>query len=880
MVQETHLSQGNSAPKIANYDLYRNDRQRSSNSNANRGGTAIYIKRSIAHQHIATPPLQILEATIIKIPIQNSPPITLISGYLPPHTTGSNFPTGDFQKLFSLSANVILVGDFNSHHTFWGNRRNNSYGIKLNSWTQSSRIQVIAPDSPTHFSHTGTMPSVIDLALFKNIPFAYRMEVLNDLNSDHLPVAIHLNSSKINLNSPGQIKTDWKIFQQELANRPLPLLKFNTKTDAESVIKYINDSFNEAKIKASKPISNSRPIYLPVEIKTKIRLRNRLRRKFQKTRDPAYFSEMRSLQYEIRSEIQALKEKNWSEFCDTLSENHTALWKAFRSKRKPFNPIPPLNSPNGVVFLPQEKSEVIACSLENQFKPHDIPDNYISKDFSGAVLSYLQRPYRNNLKPATAYEISNFIQKLKPDKAPGIDNISNRMIKNAPLKFILLITYLINFLLQHSYFPDIWKTAVIIPIHKANQDPAEAVNYRPISLLPSLSKIYEFILLNRLREFCNDKNIIIPEQFGFRKGHSTVHQLLRVIEFIHEGFRRGETTGAIFLDVAKAFDRVLHSALLLKIMRLNFSCQFVHIMCSFLNNRNFCVKVGQSLSNPHLIHAGVPQGSLISPILFCLYINDIPRSPALEIACYADDTAILTRSRVRTRIMKTLQNYLNDLMLWLVTWKIKINASKSVAILFHKKKHPDPPTNLTIFQEPIPWDSKIKYLGITLDSNLRFNHHVDNVLKTANIAKAQLRPFIGPKSRLSIKAKTLAYTSILRPIFTYGIQVWHQTTATKQKAIQTFQNKTLRSITRAPWFVRNEVIHNNLNMPTIHKFTKRLSNRFYSKIYQIPNPAIHKIPVYNPANPSSAKRPRSILNSIDKTFPERPKKQRKLNPIT
>ncbi|GFU52007.1 probable RNA-directed DNA polymerase from transposon X-element [Trichonephila clavipes] len=144
------------------------------------------------------------------------------------------------------------------------------------------------------------------------------------------------------------------------------------------------------------------------------------------------------------------------------------------------------------------------------------------------------------------------------------------MIKNLPLKFLLFITLLINQLFKNNYFPNSWKTAVVIPIQKPEKDSALTSNYRPISLLSCLSKVYEFVLLQRLNQHCAAANFIIPQQCGFRPKCSTVHKLLRVTELIHSGFTKHEATGILCLDIAKAFDKIWHDGLLIKLIRLDF----------------------------------------------------------------------------------------------------------------------------------------------------------------------------------------------------------------------------------------------------------------------------------------------------------------------
>ncbi|GFY61304.1 probable RNA-directed DNA polymerase from transposon BS [Trichonephila inaurata madagascariensis] len=213
---------------------------------------------------------------------------------------------------------------------------------------------------------------------------------------------------------------------------------------------------------------------------------------------------------------------------------------------------------------------------------------------------------------------------------------------------------LFNLLMENCHFPKNWKTAVVVPILKPNSDDTQPQNYRPISLLSSLSKAYKFVLLNRLNQHCIARNIIIPEQHGFVTQCSTVTQLLRVTELIHHGFHNNQATGMLFVDIAKAFDKIWHDGLLSKMMRLGFSEQLIKIIHSYLNSREFRVKVKNSLSTPRPILSGVPQVSLLGPKLFNLYINDIPKAAEVHLAIGASET-----SRMSTFLISLSPGLLN-----------------------------------------------------------------------------------------------------------------------------------------------------------------------------------------------------------------------------
>ncbi|GFW87221.1 probable RNA-directed DNA polymerase from transposon BS [Trichonephila clavipes] len=322
-----------------------------------------------------------------------------------------------------------------------------------------------------------------------------------------------------------------------------------------------------------------------------------------------------------------------------------------------------------------------------------------------------------DLEKTSPSEIQGFIKNLKSSKSPGIDLITNRILKSLLTKFIIFIALLFNMLLENCYFPKSWRMAVVIPILKPNSDYSNPQNYRPISVLCSLSKAYEFVILIRLNHHCLARDIIIiPEQHGFVTKCSTVAQLLRVTELVRTGFQNHQTMGMLFLDIAKAFDKIWHDGLISKMMRLGFSDQILKIIHSYLNSREFRVRVENCLSSPRRVKSGIPQGSLLEPRLFNLYINDIPKADNVHLAMYADDTAIISQHTYNFKIIERLQNYITRLQLWLVAWKIKVIASKSASLLFTKQRSIGNLPNTYILDQPVPWatifERQAKFLNI------------------------------------------------------------------------------------------------------------------------------------------------------------------------
>lgn len=398
-------------------------------------------------------------------------------------------------------------------------------------------------------------------------------------------------------------------------------------------------------------------------------------------------------------------------------------------------------------------------------------------------------------------------------------------------------------------------------IHKQNQNKSFPQNYRPISLLSCLGKIYEKIILTRLNEWSDSNNIIPPEQHGFRKRHSTNHQLLRVTDYITEGFNRRQATGALFLDVSKAFDKVWHDGLIYKLLILGAPKSLVEIIKSYLTDRQLQIKLEDCRSRPKPITAGVPQGSLLSPLLYNIYTQDMPKTPNTMLAMYADDTAILTRSLRPHLITKRLQEAADNLEEWYRTWRINVNANKSSAF-FSTKRRLKPNGEVKIFNEIIPWRDKAKYLGITYDRRINWSENTKITIAKAKSAMARLYPLINRKSKMDLNNKILLFKTIIRPILTYGAPTWAYMTPVNLRALQVVQNKYLRMATDSPWFVRNSQIQRDLEIEPLSENIRKQATKFMKANANHPHEEVKQASLHEQDARTKHNKPSSILKTI------------------
>ena len=486
---------------------------------------------------------------------------------------------------------------------------------------------------------------------------------------------------------------------------------------------------------------------------------------------------------------------------------------------------------NGFACSDSDKADSLADSF---YKYHTLTintncKNSITNTVNRTIKTFSKNgPDYDSFQIVSPNEIATIIKNLKSNKAPGFDNIGNIVLKRLPRKAIILLSKIFNGCLSLGYFPEQWKVAKVLPLPKPGKDNKISVNYRPISLLPSISKLLERVILTRLKNQLDDK--ILHEQFGFRETHSTVHQLTRLTEHISGNFNVKRSTGMVLLDIEKAFDTVWHDGLIYKLITMDVPSYIVRILQSYLTKRQFVVSVKDTLSAPKFIPAGVPQGSILGPYLFSVFINDIPIPKNCNIALYADDTACYTSSRSPNLIIKNLQNGLVKLNKYFTKWKIKLNNSKAEAIFFTHRRSKLPTKNLQLGSQLIEWKPSVKYLGVKLDTKLKWTSHIKDIKAKGAAAMSTLYPIFNRHSFLSPSNKLLLYKTMIRPILTYAAPVWSNTCVTNYKQLQVIQNKCLKISFNTPLYTNLSKLHNSIELNDIKTFCRSLTHRFYSKL--------------------------------------------------
>ena len=408
-------------------------------------------------------------------------------------------------------------------------------------------------------------------------------------------------------------------------------------------------------------------------------------------------------------------------------------------------------------------------------------------------------------------EIMNIIKSLNPRKGTGPNSIPVSILQLIANNICQPLSLIFNLSFSSGKYPDILKIAKTIPIFKKGSH-LLVTNYRPISLLSSLNKILEKLLYGRLYSFLEKHECLYKLQFGFRSKHSTNHALINITESIRKALDSRKQACGIFVDLQKAFDTVNHNILLNKLHYYGIRGIVNDLLASYLNNRSQFVSILGFNSDLKQIHHGVPQGSVLGPLLFLIYINDLHKAiPYSKVYHFADDTNLLNISDNPKQMQKQINIDLKLLYQWLLANKISLNCSKTELLIFHKPgQAPDFDFKIKLNGSRIYQSKSIKYLGIYLDSTLSGRAHCEILIKKlrrANGMLTKVRHYV-PKQEL----KSIYYAIFSSHLY-YGLQIWGQRKTSEFNKLIKLKNRALRiknfenfEIDSSPLFKESKII--------------------------------------------------------------------------
>lgn len=473
---------------------------------------------------------------------------------------------------------------------------------------------------------------------------------------------------------------------------------------------------------------------------------------------------------QYRQAIKNEKLKSNDNMIETAKNPIKSMWNIVNSRRKQTNVKDKVPEIDPDIF--NDYFSTIAAQIANEIPQTDIdPIDNLKNVILPEDISFSFRPVSESV-------VLQVINNLKNKNSTDIYGLSVKMIKTIANFISPLLTRLIKQCFLEGKFPSALKRAIVTPIYKKGDD-KEVSNYRPISLLPILSKVVEKCMVEQISTYFEENDIFSKCQFGFRKKRSTTMAILDLISTIMEDFDEGNYNISQFFDLSKAFDCVSHDILLKKLNYYKFDSKSADLIKSYLEHRPQIVKVGNNASSERVMNLGVPQGSVLGPVLFLIYINDLPLcDPDSNYTQFADDTTTKTRDKsLKEAEQKAVETQLRA-KTWFNTNKLSLNANKTKQIIFALREISGHET-----QEPV------KFLGIHLDPKLRWHVQTDNVCKKLRSVIFLIRNLAGCVSPETLKN---AYHALFHSIMTYGILAWGKASSTTR--VFGLQRKVVRII--------------------------------------------------------------------------------------
>lgn len=688
---------------------------------------------------------------------------------------------------------IIITGDFNvdllHNHPHQGHLSN-----IMNTYNLSQLVTEC-----THYTEHNS--SLLDLILVSNITILDRTFVgesfLDQPMRYHCPVFGILNIRKVSSSSYAR-----RIWLYEYANfdRFRTLLRetdwsFLDSNDIDSSCTLFTDKIiNIAKICIPNKsiIVKSRDLpWMCHDIRKLISKRKKLHNKAKVSNSQHDWLEFKRIRNKCVNMIRQSKEKYLNKMSSQLTGNsrNKSWWKIVHNFIKP--------DPNKLLIPPIVDN---GNYYEEDIDKANVFNNYFASqavvDDSETLLPDDSSSYTpNNLSDIaiTSNDVKDILVNLDASKAVGPDLISPRILKNTASVICVPLSMLFNKSLSLSKIPSIWKQANVTPVHKKGTRD-DVKNYRPISLLSVIGKVFERCIFKYLHNFIRENNLITSCQSGFTPGDSTINQLLSISNDVGKALDTGKEFRVVFCDVSKAFDRVWHRGLLFKLTKFGISGKLLKWFDDYLSNRKQRVILNNCNSEWTTIKAGVPQGSILGPLLFLVYINDIVSDINSIIKLFADDTSLYLVVDNPVTVHRTLESDLEKIHVWSRQWLVDFNPTKTETMLISRKRTPIHHPDIHMNDIPINNVQSHKHLGVFFSGDGYWLDHVNYVISKTSFKLNVMRSL---KFQLDRQTLQTIYFSFIRPLLEYGDIAWGNLSNELEKRLENLNIEAARIVTGA-----------------------------------------------------------------------------------
>jgi len=757
------------------------------------------------------------------------------------------WPAGQTRALEELEPyiieNTIITGDFNASIKEWGSESSDKRGRNLKEWVEKNNLCYIP--STSHSSKRSNRN--IDLT-FTNIG-GTRVETLKIGTSDHWPVIITCENVGFDENRVFP-HVHWKAYEAILTL----LQDFWTKEQNRGMhidewygnyVRFLAALKNRlTKWKEKEKFRPALPPYLIQKLKEVKRVRN----KYYREKKICNSNEetrvlLRVLTREVKIEIGKYKSNKWQEFLSKIQETHDntdrAFWlylsRVYKHRSLPFSK---LDTGKAMLTKEHEISDELYRYYSEQFKAQstDMSDPY-EVQIETEYLELMNKLAMSNekIEMTNVIEIKKHISKLKPKKSSGFDTVSNFMIKRIPPSYISCLANCFNTWLSEYRYPEFWKLAKIVTLNKLKAGIPRCDQTRPISLLATHSKLFEKIMLEKVRHWAETNSLVPVEQSGFRPGCLLPTRVLSIYQGVKNNLAANIPTLSVYVDYQKAYDKVWHKGLIVKLYRMGIPLGLLKLVISWLCDRCAYVSFGDKASKIFHTHIGLPQGSSLSPYLFIVYHCDLVASlNAHSSHIFADDLNVLITPPI-SRKLKPMIKYLeeegtricNNIAKYSRKWKQPINLSKTVVQVFHSQVE-YPVVNVYMEGQKLELVKEFKYLGFTWTSKMSLKATIDRTLENIQRTFSKLKWMKGGKT-LSKEVLRRCFFAYSFPYFAWIFPLYPFLPKTQKELLQRKFRNGLRLIHRCP-FARGKDLLRITNEESLEGYVKRYITKRLERI--------------------------------------------------
>lgn len=790
------------------------------------GGSALLIKRSFPFSQIQLPPhSEEINAVAAKIMGVN-----FVSIYIP-HPHIRLIP--DLSTiLFSVPPPLIILGDFNCHNTSWGSSHSDTFSSFLLDLFDDINVCVLNDGSPTRRVRPGQDPrSAVDLtACSPDLSSLLSWKVLNlTFASDHFPILISKPLSVLPFLSPEPLlkfkinEADWPNYSSFVDNK-LRILNLLEDNDPHS----INSTFNKIILEAANlfiPKKKSRgpnissPPWWDSDCTKSVRDRDEAETQYNQSMKTEDFLTFQNISARTKRLLNKKKRSGWKGFCERLSPKTppSLVWRNIKRYRGSLK-SDPTSSCDSSSWLedfadrlaPPSVPERICLSLpppSSASDPFDVP-------FSISELNIVLDGLRNS--------------------SPGEDGIPYCFYSKLGSFGRENLLHLLNTVFISGEIPETWKNHIVIPIIKPGKNPIEANSYRPIALSITLGKLLEHLVKNRLEWLMENKGILANSQFGFRKGKGTMDSLCILSSDIRLALSKNKFLVGCFLDISAAYDSVLLPVLRAKLLQLSVPVRIVHFICSLFMGRTIKIRSGNTFMSPRTLWHGIPQGSVLSPLLYSIYTYDLEQvvSPFCNILQYADDLVLYFADQSTDEASSRLNEALSYLGDWLAEHGLSLSPSKSKVVTFTRRRN-IPTVDIYCDNELIPNSRSAKFLGVILDSKLTGVEHLNYIIGKCEKGINVIRALSGVWWGSHPYCQKLMYNALIRSHIDYGSFMLEPCSKIFLKRLDLIQAKCLRLILGAMKSSPKNALQVECVEPPLFLRRQLLSDRFIFKVMSI-----------------------------------------------